>query len=644
MSSEDDKNRIEDLKKSLYSRNAPDVRTRRKLRFSPTESQVKTDWGKSTDVAEPTVLNTNYQNNSMSYLAKILIGSLIFFVIAMGIGTFLFYKGANFISGDNIDIVIRGPVSIPGGAPVSFEINVINKNNVDLELADLSVEFPEGTTDPENPSIELKEFRQLIGDIEAGKSAQKTVRAIIFGQENLQKQINVEVNYKLKGSDSFFTKTTSYDVLINSSPVLLTTSTFNEISSGQEFDMKVSVKSNSSDTLKNVLLKATYPTGYSYISSDLKPLADNATWKLGDIPAGTEKVVIIHGKILGEDSETRVFRFATGAQSATDAKLIGTQYMSTEQSLTIQKPFVSLGIAIDNKTDPIHTGYFDKNQRVTIEWFNNLPSAVSNMVITAKLSGTVYDRNTVQPDEGYFNSATNEIVWNPQTNREFALVGAGESGTVSYSISPTTPVNTATPITNPTLIVTAGVSGSRTQGSTVPEKLSSLVTRTSRIATNVSLTGRVLRNSGPFTNTGPIPPKVDVASTYTIVWTINNGVNAVSNTQVTASLPPYVKWLGVLSPANENVTYDKNSGLITWDVGNVVANTLDSTRRREVNFQISVTPNINLVNQAPLIVTQAQLTAIDTFTGIQLEAQQEQLTTRFSTDSSYKEGQANVVQ
>lgn len=643
----DEKNRIEELKKSLYSRNAPDVRTRRKLRFTPTESTVRTDWKDPNAGQEEQpvqVLNKQYEDHSMSFFTKLLIGSFVFCIFAVGIGAYIFFNGANLISGDNIDIAISGPVSVPGGAPVSFDIQVVNKNNVDLDSADLAVDFPAGTTNPIDSTQELKTYRELLGDIEAGGSAQKTVSAIMFGEENLQKQIMVSVTYKVKGSTTLFTKKTSYDVLINSSPILLTASSFKEITSGQEFDLKISLKSNSQDILKNVLLKGTYPFGFTFISSSIKPLTDNATWKIGDIPPGAERVVTVRGKIQGEDSDTRVFHFTAGAQSSTDPKNIGTQYMAIDQSMTIQKPFISLGIAIDNNEAPgDHVGQFGQNQRVTISWFNNLTTTVSNMVLTAKLSGSAYDKTAVQPDQGYFNSATNEIVWNQQTTDKFASVGAGQSGTVSFSIIPKDRSTAESPVVNPIVVITAGVTGNRTQESNVPESLSSAISKTTRVSSNVALTGKVVRTVGPFTNTGPVPPKVEQPTTYTVVWTVDNTSSAVGGARVTATLPPYVKWLNETSPSSESVTYDANSGLVTWEIGNLSTYTVSSSRRREVNFHVSFQPSVNQADQSPTLVNQATLTAVDNFTGAQLQSRQDYLTTRFSTDPEYKEGQATVV-
>lgn len=640
----DEKNRIEELKKSLYSRSAPDVRTRRKLRFSPTESTVNTDWGGKPEVIDPTVLNKQYEDHSMSFFTKFLIASLLFCVVAVGIGAYLFFNGSNLISADNIAIDISGPVSIPGGAPVSFDIVVTNKNNVDLQTADLAVDFPAGTTNPSDSTQELKTFRELMGDIPAGGSAKKTVSAIMFGEENLQKQINAAVTYKVKGSTTLFTKKTSYEVLINSSPILLTANAFKEITSGQEFDIKVSLKSNSADVLKNVILKGSYPFGFTFVSSTIKPLSDNMTWKIGDIPPGAERVVTIKGKVQGEDSETRVFRFAAGAQSATDPKMIGTQYMSVDQAMTIQKPFISLAIGIESDNSPNDfIGQFGQNERVTISWFNNLPTSVSNMVITAKMDGSAYDKTAVQPDQGYYDSANNQIIWNQKTTPEFASVGAGQSGTVSFGLVPKDKSTVTNPVVNPTVVVTAGVAGNRTQESNVPQNLSAAVSRTTRVSSNVSLTGRIVRTTGPFVNTGQVPPKVEQPTTYTIVWTVDNTTSAVGNAKVTATLPPYVKWLKSVSPSAEAVTYDEDSGVVTWDIGNISTYTLNSSRRREVNFQISFQPSINQVDQSPTLVNQAILTAVDNFTSAQLQSQQDYLTTRFSTDPAYKEGQATVV-
>ncbi len=645
MAQEEDVNKIEELKKSLYSRNSPDIKTRRRLRFSGMDTNVPKDWGDKIQEPVYTPLNTKYEDNTMSFLSKFLIGSIVFCILAFGIGAYIFFNGSNLISANNIDIKITGPVSVPGGEPVSFDIDVINNNNVDIDLVDMAISFPAGTTDPNNPSQELKTYRELLGDIKTGNSTQRTIKAIIFGEENLQKTITVNLSYKVKGSTSIFTKNKSYDVLINSSPISVNIDSYKEITSGQEFDLKIKVKSNSKEILKNVLLKADYPFGFSYISSDEKPLYGNSIWKLGDIGPGSEKTITIHGVIIGENSDVRAFRFSVGSQSFKDPRNIGTYFMNSEQDIAIKKPFVSGVISInsddssgDFATEPKQT------QRIKFNWISNSATKIQNAVITAKLSGSAFNNASVYPDAGYYNSSTGQIVWNRQTNSNLASIDSGEEGTVSFAFTPRDTTMPSNYTINPFIDIVVSISGDRVDENNVPTTLKAIVTRKIRISSVVNLKAQVFRTVGPFQNTGPIPPKVDQETTYTIGLAVENTTNSISNTRVTTTLPPYVKWLDKVSPANENVTYDPNSGFLSWNVGSVGAKTGSVNRKRELYFQVGFVPSINQVNDTPMIINKLNIIGTDDFTGSQLTDEEDYLSTRFSTDPMYKSGSEVVVQ
>ncbi len=581
----------------------------------------------------------------MTFFTKLLVGSIIFCIIAVGIGAYLFLNGSNLISANNIGIAINGPVSIPGGTPVTFEIVVTNNNTVDLQQASLTVNFPVGATSVANPPVPLNQYQETLGDIPAGSSVHKTVSAVIFGEQNIQKTITVDVDYDVKGSSSAFTKEQTYDVLINSSPINLTVSSFKEITSGQEFDLTFDVKSNSSDSLKNVLLAATYPFGFAYISSTQQPLPDKATWRLGDIPPGGDRKITVHGKLTGENQDTRVFHASVGSASATNPSVIGTEFMSAEQDISLQKSFMTMAISLDGKqSNGDGTANFNQPVQVVVSWFNNLPTAISNAEIDVKLGGSAYDRTLVQPADGYFQSSADQIVWNSQNNPKLASVGAGESGSVSFTVTPRDLSTQSRPVVNPMLTFTVNVKGDRTQETGVSGSLSSIIVRNDRISSSASLSGTVLRSSSDFNNNGPIPPKADQKTTYTIVWSIDNTANTLDKAQVTAILPPSVKWLSAVNPASEDVSYDSKTGMVTWNAGTVGTYTAVSGNRKTVAFQISFEPNVNQVGTIPTLVNDATLTATDDFTGAALGAKQSFLTTRYSTDSTYKVGDETVTQ
>jgi hypothetical protein len=643
MSSED-KSYIDDLKKSLYSRTVPDVQSRRRVDYEEKDSDVQKDWAPSPEAEEkPVVLNTEYKSDKMSFFAKLFIGSAIFCVIVVGIGAYLFFQGTNLISADNISIDISGPVSIPGGEVVNFDITAKNNNKIDLELVDLTVDFPAGTTDPQDPSQTLKRYRKLLGNIPVDGIAKDSVQAIIFGEENLQKQIMVSITYSVKGSTSVFTKTKSYDVLVNSSPIRVDIATLKEVTSGQEFDIKVDLSSNSKENLKGILFEAVYPFGFNYISSTQNPISGKNVWNIGDIPAGGKRSFTIRGTLMGEDNDLRAFHFNVGAKGDNPVK-IATPYLTLDREINIQKPFVSLVIDIggdDEMKDYI--GNFDRNSSVNIEWFNNLPTIVSNMKIVAKLEGSAYDNSSVRPDSGYYDSGSNTITWSQQTNPEFSSVGPGDSGKVIFNLIPKDFTLGGRSVTNPKITITASVSGNRTQETNVPLTVTASTKRNIIIPSSVDLSARVARSVGPFQNSGFMPPKVDTPTTYTVIWSISNTTNSIRDVEVKATLPPYVKWVNNISPSGENIVYDENSGLVTWNVGSVEANRI-SAERREVAFQIAFIPSIIQVSSSPVLVNQARLTGIDNFTNSKVDSNQDPLTTRYSTDPSYKPGDEVVTQ
>jgi hypothetical protein len=420
--------------------------------------------------------------------------------------------------------------------------------------------------------------------------------------------------------------------------------TLKETTSGQEFDMKVELTSNSKDTLKGVIFEAKYPFGYSFISSTFPSLPNKSSWSIGDIPAGAKRAFTIRGSLVGEDNDLRIFHFNVGLKNPSNPNAVGTKFVSLQREISLEKPFVTLAIEMgeDNQTGD-YISKFENNSNVTIRWFNNLSTIVSNMKIVVNLAGSAYDRGAVSPNDGNFDSAKNTITWSQQTNSEFASVGPGDSGTVSFSLVPKDRGTPANPVTNPVINIGASVSGNRTQETNVPVTVTSSVKRNIIVPSSLGLSGRIVRSVGSIVNTGLIPPKVDQPTTYTIIWSINNTSSAVRDVVVKATLPPYVKWANVFVPSTEDITYDENSGLVTWNVGEVEAHTSGASLRKEVAFQIVFTPSIVHVGNTPVLVNQATLSGVDRFTNARLTSDQDSLTTRFSTDPAYKDGDEDII-
>ncbi len=640
----EDKSKIDELKKSLYSRNAPDIRMKRHLHFERENvDNVKTDWEHPDEQLTINARLNQNKDNSMSFFTKLLIGSIIFFILAMGIGAYLVFNGANIISANNIDININGPITVAGGDPIDFGVQVNNKNNVRLQSVDIEVDFPVGTVDPIERSKELKQINDTMDDVVPGGVGQKSFKAVIYGEENSKKEILITILYRIKGSNAVFKKQKSYEILISSSPLSLAVSSFKEITSGQEMEFKVTLTSNSEEIIRNLLLRASYPFGFTVSSSDVKSDGNIAVWKIGDIPPKGKKTITFKGKLEGQDDETRTFHFTAGAQSVKNTDVIGTEYITVAQDVSIRKPFITTAISFDDDTgNKDNIGRFNTPIRATISWFNNLPTTINDGEIHVKIVGTAFDKVSVQPGEGLYRSIDNEIVWNRLTNSDLGSIGAGESGKVIFSFTPrnfTTPLKT---ITNPKISFDVSIQGKRTSESNVPETITSSVKRSVIISSNLALSSSILR-SGVLENIGPIPPRADKTTTYTVSWIVDNTSSTITGAEVRALLPAYVKWTGKISPSGEDISYDANKGEVVWRVGNVDSYTTNSGRRRQVSFQIALTPSLSQVGQAPLLVQDTTLVGHDDFTGEVLTSTRPALSTRFSTDATFRDGNDMVA-
>lgn len=640
----EEKSKIDKLNKSLYSRNAPDIRSNRRLHTEEQESTVSTDWQHETETVEP-VISQDYKNKTMSFLTKILITSIVFFCVALGIGTYLVLNGQNIVSANNVDITVSGPVSISGGEPTSFDVQVLNQNNIILQDVVFSVDYPAGAVDTQDSLKVLKNTKDTMDNINPGGVGQKTIQAIFYGEENSKKTMNITVEYRVQGSNATFKKSKTVDILIASSPLNISISSYKEVNSGQEFEIAITLQSNSKEVLRNVLLKVVYPFGFKYISSDIKSVTpDNTVWRVGDMPPGVKKVVKIKGSLEAQNNESRNFRFSAGSPVAGSDRLIATEFTSGMLEVAIQRPFMTVEVAVngDTNTEKFVSNY-NTPINVSVNYFNNLSTSIKDAEIKVKLEGSAFDKNGVTVDSGLYRATDSEIVWNPVSLAELRSIEAGGNGKVNFTFIPKDLSTRLKPVTNPSVKFSIDIQGKRTSERDVPENIKLSSSQEVKVMSNLALGGQVLRATGPFTNTGLVPPRVDQQTTYTIVWTVDNTVNNASDVQVRSALPAYVKWLGKISPSTEDVIYDASSGELVWNVGSIGTNTAGTPKRKQLAFQVSLQPTLAQAGQSPVILNSSAVTATDDFTGVSLKSSLGVLKTSSVNEAGVKEDDGKVV-
>ena len=643
---EDPKSKISQLEKVLDSREDRVSRKIRRHELKDKDITVSQDWNQDEfKAADEETLITSSQPASSSLATKILIGSVIFFIITVGIVAYNFLGGNNVVSGNNIDVTVKAPVSVAGGDVVPFEIDITNNNSVTLSGADLGVEFPSGAQQADNVSLPAKRIQDFIGDILPGQTIKKNMSIALFGSENEKKDIKITLEYKVAGSNSLFNKAKVVSILVSSSPVSISVNGPTEVNTNQSADFSVDVTSNSPTVIKNILLKVDYPFGFTFTGSAPNFSVKNNLWLLGDLAPGAKRTIKFQGVLFGQEGEERGFNFSVGSQSATDNSVIGVPYTTSFSSITIRRPFVSADISLNGDNSSNYVSSAGSKVEAVIKWQNNLPYEVSNVAITVKLSGNAIDKSSIQADGGFYQSVANTIIFNQTTDKTFLSLAPGQSGENKFTLSSFGPSTvTGSGLTNPTIILDISVSGQRVGYTTDQADALFSDSRKIKLTSNPQLLTKVLYYVGPFQNSGPIPPKAEQETTYTVTWTITNPLNSLSGTQVTAILPPYMKWLGAVSPSSEKINYNDSTGLVTWNVGNIVSGAGIFSAAREASFQVSFLPSVSQIGMTPDLVGEAALNAKDNFTATAVSSNSPALNTRLSNDPYFKINNETVVQ
>ncbi len=643
----DERGAVRRIEDRLYSRTASSgVRGRSgmtKEEFAAPEGwKVEEATSQSAAPAEvvPTLMMTKPQKRFP--FATIFFGALIFFVLAVGLAVYTFLRGGNIVSPDNIDLVVLGPSLIDGGKEATFQITITNRNASAIELVDLIVEYPEGTRSATDLKTPLPAERLSLGTIGAGQSSKQTVRAVLFGEEGGAKVLKATLEYHVAGSNAVFVKETQTDLRLGSSPVSLTVEGPDETISGQPLSFTIRVRSNAQAKVEHVALEAQYPFGFSVTNASPESAVGDSLWRLGALSPGEEKVVRIEGILEGQDNEERVFRFLTGSESDETEAHIKVPYLTMPHALTLKRPFVTAELALNGQTAKTVTALPGEEVQGKITWVNNLDTEVQDLEISAQIQGQALDRESIVVSRGFYRSLDSTIVWSRDEDQSLSSVAPGERGELQFAFTPKS-ASSGAAITNPEITVAISIKAKRVSGGSVPETISSAFTRTVRIGSALTIEARALHFSGPIRNIGPMPPRADQETTYTITFTARNPSNTISNTRVTTTLPSYVRYIGGVSPAGESVTFDQGSRKLTWNLGDLKAGAGFSTQAESVSFQIGLTPSLSQAGSVPNLTSVISAEGDDRFTGSKTSTSAQAPTTRLIGDSGFDAGM-EVVQ
>lgn len=641
MPPQDGLKRIEEIKKRLFSKDERLIPKRKEWFFRKKKFSIGTTWAAEKAGATKDFISTIKSPKPATY-KKFFLASIGFLVVAGVFATIMLFGGDNTVSTDRVKISILGNAFTAGGEDLPLTINISNENSVSIDSSELVIEYPRGSDATAVGDYERK--RITLGTIAAGEEKNQNVTLVLYGEQGSTKDIKASIEYRVRGSNAIFTKDGTFTVNINTAPLSLTVDAPKDSVSNQDYTMAIHAIVGATHISDTAVVKVDYPPGFQFYEATPKPIMGNNVFAIEKKETGAENILQIRGTLIGVDGDKKAFRVYAGERDTYDQTKIAVIYNSYIHEITLSKPFIDAKLLVDGIESDTYTVSSKDKVDAEIDWSNNLPTRIDDLQISAKIYGSALNRTQIS-GSGFYDSNNDTITWDKNSTQTFATVEPGEHGKVTFRFGTISLLSgSQSVVSDPTVTVELSIKGRQPSEGVASKEVNGFKKVIFKINTDLQLTASAVYSSGPFSNTGPLPPKVGTETTYTVQWQVTNTGNKVAQAEVRATLPVNVRFVKADTAGGENITYSDITREIVWRAGNVARGAGFISAGRKASFQIAITPSLSQVGSVPLLLNDSSLSGQDLFTTQSLRATAQRLTTKLTTDPAFPSNGDRVVQ
>jgi hypothetical protein len=573
----------------------------------------------------------------------VIVSVIVILMAAAGVAAYFFLKPAPAIA---VGITFTKPDQVQIGDAFPLSVSYDNASGATLTGATLTLALPSGVYFA-GGSMSQQVMEWPVGDLAPGATGSRSSTLIITGNPESVEHLSAVLTYGNADSSGKVQLTTSAtaDIVVGTPAVGLVITAPADVSSGQNFTVKVSYVNNAGHALDDVKMGVQYPSAaaFTFVTSTAgTDSSENNEWDLGPLAAGASGDFTITGNIVGPDNAPYSIVGTVNTVIAGEAYAVANQ----TANLVMAPSPLKLTVTLNGKQDYV-AGLAD-GLDYTISYANASNVTLQNAVITAKLVGAMFDFSTLH-SAGSFSSITNEITWNGANVPGLQDIAPGQSGAVDVTLRTkgSFPIrllsdknyflNVSSQIVSPT--VPPGTAASTTVA---------VANLTSKVGGLVSLSsvGYSRDPGGAITNSGPYPPKVNTPTQYTIHWRITNYSTDIANVTVSAYLQSGTTCTGQLeSNVPEALpSCDPTTGQVTWTIPQIPATTGVLGSPDEAVFQVVNTPAVNQVGTDVTLLGQTTLAATDLFTSSTVSLNAPAVDTSLPQDKTKTSGVRQVTQ
>ena len=547
-------------------------------------------------------------------------------------------------SGKKVFLEISAPSALASGSEITYRINCVNKEEVALKEAEVELILPPSFQyqDSSWPSEDRRTWS--LGRIEPNASKDFTLTGTLSGVADEASPITGTMRFVPEGINSSFAVEAAALTVISAGDLTLTIDAPQSTASGNDIEYLIRYENRSSDKKENLVLRLTYPDGFSFVSAQPAATSANNQWQLPALAGGSNGQVKINGRLTGVSNEAKRVIAELGTTDAQGNFLV---QLRKEDSTRVMQSAIVLAQTINGQKQlNVNTG---EKLDFLIDYENQGGVALKNVSIVVEVNPELIDFSAFNSKGG--NYSNGKITWNSTGIPELSLIQPAQKGSVSFTTKVKNrqelPVKSAGD-KNLKIIAKAflqsddipiEISANRQVGAEAIEaKLNSYLELGAYILYYNQMDGQPL-------GSGPMPPRVNQKTTYRYFLEVTNYTNDVNEAKVICALPPGVKYEGNDTISHgQDLTYDSKTGQITWLIGKIPANQGFKTEKMLASFNISITPGEDKVGQELPLMKTSDLSGQDSFTGVGLKGNVGELNTNLKkSDKFFRSEDSKVV-
>ncbi|MDP3962875.1 MAG: hypothetical protein Q8Q39_00030 [bacterium] len=543
---------------------------------------------------------------------------IIFLVLLAAAVSGLVYVFRNSDQGpaEEVALQIIAPQDITSGDEVAFEVKWHNGTRVPLHDAKIFFRYPDGAIPLERPEQLIETV--TVGTIAPSAEGSRIFKGYVVGAKSSIVRASAELAYKSAGIAEF-RKVAETSVRIADASFFLDFVVPQRAVSGERIVYFLRYENLAVHPFGDVRVRVRYPDGFAYGGAEPAATEGSDTWDLGEVAQGGKGLITISGFLEGMEGDTKRVKAEIGFMRA------GQFFPYTESSFDtiVAPPPLAIQLELDSGSDVANLG---QTLNARLRFKNNTQAPIKEVVVRAVLEGNMFIPRSVSAERGYFDSTRNMLIWTPANVKQLAFLDPGIEQTLTFRLT----LRDDFPITEPgdtnfTARIVGTVESIHVPPDLALNKITSSDTLQVKLQTEMDFSawGRYYDDSSGIVNSGPIPPRVNQETKFTMHWRIAVPANDLENFEVRATLPTGVYPTGevVTRYTDARPTFNVTTGEVVWFISRVPANTGILYPAYEAIFQVGMVPSVTQIGQGVELMRESRVGAADLFTGNAISAQ-----------------------